>query len=132
MAALASTIAIILIIVLFALASSLFSAKAGIKKSTEDFSASAQAEESLLSLLQSSHDNKTVSDMIRISRVDSSYDKDIESQISILNNVYQTWGIDAEGILIGDLTAFRDGITARIRIPNYEKPINVAFGVKNE
>jgi hypothetical protein len=127
-----STIAIIIILLLFALASTLFEAKAEIEKKATDFSVQSQAGTSLLSMLQSASGNQTVSDLIRISKVNPAYKEKAESELNALNNIYQKWALDAEGILLGDFTIFRDGIIVRTVIPDYEKNIKVALGVKNE
>jgi hypothetical protein len=124
----AATIAIVLIILLFALASTLFTIKSGIKEKATDFSAKLEAEKSLLSLLQSGPENLTLSDMLRISRINSTYEDKAKNSIESLNNVYKSWAFYSLNIVLGKFK--KEMIESEL--PDFKGNIKVEFEVSDE
>jgi len=124
----AATIAIVLIILLFALASTLFTIKSGIKEKATDFSAKLEAEKSLLSLLQSGPENLTLSDMLRISRINSTYEDKAKNSIESMNNVYKSWAFYSLNIFLGKFK--REMI--EFELPDFKGNIKVEFEVSDE
>jgi Na+-translocating ferredoxin:NAD+ oxidoreductase RnfG subunit len=129
----AATLAIALIIVLFALVSTLFIAKSGVQEKTVHFSAKLQSETSLLALLNSKSENLTLTDMLRISRINSAYEEKAKSLILSMNNVYKSWAFSqVSGISAGVGTVASQQGIAQMEIPDFRGNIKILLGVSDE
>jgi hypothetical protein len=130
MSSVVATIAIALIILLFALASTLFTGKLRIEQSASDFSKTMQSEESSLSLLQSINDNMNVADMIRLSKNNFTQKSITEDLITAsFNKISSKWNF----IVVSDIPEIQigsGGTYSNIRIPDFNINKQIEFGIK--
>lgn len=123
-----ATIAIALIIGIFALMSTLFTLQSAIKTETAIFSSSIQAEKSLLSMLESKSGNMTFSDALRLSRQNTLYREGAKKSLESFDNVYKSWAFYSLDISEG---YFKKKAT-QIQIPDFRGTINANFEVTDE
>ena len=125
-----ATVAIAVVILVFALVSPLFSAKSDLIQNAQSFSFKGESRIALFSILQYQTENRTVSDLIRISAVNSSYATNIANSLSSLNQIYPGWHLQTPQISLGEYYFTKDTINAKI--PDSENTIQIIFEVSKK
>jgi len=126
-----ATAVIALIILFFALASTLFKADKDIAKQADGFSLGEQAKVSLFSLMNYRTENLTVSDRIRVSKTNSSQKENTSILLeNSLNKIYSKWWMS----LISDSIIFSRGTIEpqgryALSLPDSKQNIAAELGV---